>query len=141
MHLASVGRGQRRGKPTALLSAERDGDVHLGDQPLAPLRGQPRVVLQARIQATSERVDRRLSDEQQGFRRYLSGYQLLDQPALALGRGERVSQRIPQVKLPSDNPPEPEQVVLQVVKPTRVLGGGRDGLDGQLLDRGDEVTG
>src|SRR5712691_5022195 len=129
----TVGGGQRRCQPVALVRAELGRHVHLGHQPLAPLGGQARVVRQARLQATSPGMKCHLGDQPQRRLRDLAREQRVQQLLFVVGRDERIRQRGPQVRLGVDHPAEPEQLILELVQLGCVLCLGGDGDDGEFL--------
>src|SRR5215469_10861970 len=138
VNIVAVGVRQGGGEPPALIFGEPGGDPHDGDQALPPGGGHPPVLVQRRLQVTSSRVDHRLGDQAERGRAHLGRQQRVQQAALALLRS-LIFQGRPQGRLGTEDPAEPEQLILQVIELAFALGRGRGGQHGELLDRVGQV--
>src|SRR5689334_15705828 len=138
VNIVAVGLGQRGGEPPPLILCEPGGDPDDGDQALPPRGGQPPVLVQRRLQVTSSRVDDRLGDQAERGRAHLGCQQRVQQATLALVR-PLILQGRPQGGLGTEDPAEPEQLILQVIELAVMLGRGRAGEHGELLGRVGQV--
>src|SRR5689334_23527613 len=101
---------ERPGQPLALAGAQLGGDPHDSDQPLPPVRDEPRVVRQVRLQVTPPGIDHSLGDELQRGWHHLAREQLINQRALLLAGQPLVGQRGEKLRLAAGDPAEPEQL-------------------------------
>src|SRR5215470_12048865 len=139
VNIVAVGLRQGGGEPPALLLGEPGGGPHDGDQALPPGGGQPPVLVQRRLQVTASWVDNRLGDQAQRGRAHLGRQQRIQQAAFALVRRPLILQGRPQGRLGTEDPAEPEQLILQVIELALTLGRGRGGQHGELLSRVGQV--
>src|ERR1700691_2556419 len=113
VNIVPVGAGQGVGEPPALARGKLGRRADHRDQLLPAPRRDLGAQVQGGVQGPPARMRHHLADQAERHRGDLPLQQGVEQPALARLRQRRIGQRVPQVGIRGNPPPEPEQPVLQ----------------------------